>query len=76
MSSSHGPIKTCDVSEACHEMRLVTYMRHVTGCLRHLLTFALIRMIKIARIRIQEEHMYVHVFILIPCIYTYTPYTP
>ena len=65
MSCGHGPIKTRD------EMRHVTYMRHVTGCLRHSVAFALIRMAKIGRIRMEEEYTYVHVCTYI---YTYTPY--
>jgi len=36
------------------------------GRLRHSVIFALIRMVQIGRIRIQEENRYVYVFIRIP----------
>jgi len=42
----------------------------IYGRLRHLVTFALIRMVQIARIRIQEENTYVYVFVRISRMHT------
>ena len=37
------------------------------GRLRHLVTFAFIRMVEISRVQIQDEYTYVYVFIRIKC---------